>query len=145
MALLVIVTAVDVVGRYFLNSPLTGSSEIIEFILAIGIASAVPLVTERNEHVTVSLIGGALGSRGRAVANRISYAICLATSALLAYQLFDRAHYLWGTGVYTQSLFLPLWPVSVVMAVFWVAATILFARFVYTGSPAPQSSPDQPL
>src|SRR5262249_55347642 len=131
--------------RYFLNSPLTGSDEIIEFILGIGIAAAVPLVTERNEHVTVSLIGGVLGSRGRAVIDRLSYVLCLATSALLAYQLFDRAHYLWGTGVHTQSLWLPLWPVSVFMAVFWVAATIIFARFVYTGPPPPQSSQDQPL
>jgi TRAP-type C4-dicarboxylate transport system permease small subunit len=48
-------TFIDVLGRYFFNAPLKGAFEITEFVLATLIFAGLPLATARSEHVTVDL------------------------------------------------------------------------------------------
>ena len=47
--LMMTITAVDVVGRYFFNKPLAGGFEITEIGLALLIYCALPLVSARRE------------------------------------------------------------------------------------------------
>ena len=54
---LMLLTCVDVIGRYFFSSPVAGGFEITEMLLAGLIFSALPLVTLRGEHVTVRPAG----------------------------------------------------------------------------------------
>ena len=53
---LMTLTCVDVIGRYFFNTPVTGGFELTEMMLAALIFFGLPLVTIRNEHVTVDLL-----------------------------------------------------------------------------------------
>ena len=55
---LIAVTCVDVIGRYFLNTPLTGAFEMTEILLAALVFSALPMTTERRAHVEVDLLAG---------------------------------------------------------------------------------------
>src|SRR5258707_10984481 len=55
MLFLMLLTCVDVVGRYFLNKPLTGGFELTEVLLASLIFAGLPLVTLRGDHITVDL------------------------------------------------------------------------------------------
>lgn len=59
---LMAITCVDVIGRYFFNSPLTGSTELTEFAMAILIFSTLPVVTWRDEHVVVDLFDSMFSS-----------------------------------------------------------------------------------
>ena len=43
---LMLLTCVDVAGRYFLNRPVTGGLEVTEILLALVIFAGVPLVTK---------------------------------------------------------------------------------------------------
>jgi TRAP-type C4-dicarboxylate transport system permease small subunit len=56
LLILVMITCVDVVGRYFLNMPLNGAFEMTEVLLVALVFSALPLATERREHVEVDLL-----------------------------------------------------------------------------------------
>ncbi len=53
---MMVLTCVDVVGRYFLSRPIFGAFEITEMLLAALIFAGLPLVTLRNEHVTVDVL-----------------------------------------------------------------------------------------
>ena len=53
---LMLITCVDVVGRYVLNNPLTGSTELTEMALAIVVFSVFPLISWRGEHVVVDIL-----------------------------------------------------------------------------------------
>lgn len=53
---LMIVTCVDVFGRYFFNSPLTGSTELTEMSLAILVFAGFPVISWRNDHVVVDIL-----------------------------------------------------------------------------------------
>ncbi len=53
---LMLITCVDVVGRYVFNSPFTGSTELTEMAVGIIIFSILPIISWRNEHVVVDLL-----------------------------------------------------------------------------------------
>jgi TRAP-type C4-dicarboxylate transport system permease small subunit len=52
---MVVVTCIDVIGRYFLNSPLYGGSEIVQVSMAGVIFLSLPVMFFRHEHIVVDL------------------------------------------------------------------------------------------
>ena len=55
---LMMITVVDVVGRYVFNHPLTGSTELTEIAVGIVVFSVFPIITWRNEQVVVDILDG---------------------------------------------------------------------------------------
>lgn len=53
------VTFVDVVGRYIVGRPLTGSTEIIQVLLAMSVVCILPSITWRGEHISIGLFEAA--------------------------------------------------------------------------------------
>ncbi|PML81872.1 TRAP transporter small permease [Enterovibrio norvegicus] len=53
---MLLVTVIDVVGRYFFSVPLAGSVEMVEILLALVVFSAFPLITWSEEHICVDLL-----------------------------------------------------------------------------------------
>ena len=49
-------TCVDVVGRYFFNSPLDGATELTQLFMGVLIFAVLPTVSFREEHVSVDLL-----------------------------------------------------------------------------------------
>lgn len=78
VALILLLTFADVLGRYIFSSPVRGSVELIEFAMALVIFTALPLVSRNREHVSVSLIDGLFKGTGL----RIKTMLCDAVSAL---------------------------------------------------------------
>ena len=58
--LMMALTFSDVVGRYFFNSPISGATEIISFLLGLTIFSAFPLITRNRSHIRVMAKSGVL-------------------------------------------------------------------------------------
>ena len=56
LSVLVLITVIDVFGRYLLGVPLPGTSEITEIILAILIYIGLPYISKNEEHISVSLL-----------------------------------------------------------------------------------------
>jgi len=54
--ILMLVTCIDVVGRYFFNNPLTGSVELTEIFVCLMVMSALPIICWRDEHVIVDIL-----------------------------------------------------------------------------------------
>jgi len=79
---MMVVTFADVLGRYLLSRPVPGSTEIIQYLFVLTVFLALPVVTWRDEHISISLIEGAFGesfNRFRRAAVRIlSGAVMLA-------------------------------------------------------------------
>lgn len=90
-------TFVDVIGRYFFNRPLQASYEITEVLLATAIFAALPLATLRREHVTVSLFDRLFQGSARRVqqfaVGLISFVVLSGMSWRLAGQARTLAEY----------------------------------------------------
>ncbi len=89
---LMVITCVDVAGRNLFNSPLTGSTELTEFALAILVFATLPVVSWRNEHVVVDLLDNLFSSK----AAQIRTVLIQLTTAVALFFLGNRIHVLGG-------------------------------------------------
>ena len=135
---LMLLTLVDVVGRYGFNSPVNGSFEITELLLAAIIFSALPLVSAKDQNITVDLIDAFVP---RFVAWVRDVAITLVTTIILAgisYKVWSKAlesvHY----GDRTAMLYLPTAPVyfyiSIALGLSSVIALLLTWQYARAGA-----------
>lgn len=85
---LMILTCVDVLGRYLFNSPLDGGTELTEFALAIIVFSAIPIVTLTGGNVVVELIDFKFSAKSAATAKRVLSFIWAAVFAGIAYGIW---------------------------------------------------------
>ena len=60
---MMMITFIDVIGRYLFNSPIFGAAEIIQFLLAGTVFSGMVLVSHEDKHVAVELVAPALRAR----------------------------------------------------------------------------------
>jgi len=58
--MMMILTLLDVFGRYLFNSPIMGAYEITELMLVILIFAGIPLASANDEHIAVDLIDGVM-------------------------------------------------------------------------------------
>lgn len=127
VGLMVVLTFADVFARYLFAKPIRGSIEIIAFAMALVIFAALPLVTRRRGHVTVSLIDGLLHGRARRIKAVVCDAIGTAALALLAWRLWAHALDDLESGARTIVLGWPHAPLTFVLAGCATLATLALA------------------
>jgi TRAP-type C4-dicarboxylate transport system permease small subunit len=132
MFCLMLLTCVDVVGRYFFNRPVTGGFEVTEMLLAALIFAGLPLVTLRSEHVMVDLLDPVTPDwlfRIQHVLATLLGAVC---TAYLAWRLALRAEELAARGEITSQLGFPIawlaWAMSALMALTAAALAVVMSR-----------------
>lgn len=123
---LMMVTVIDVVGRYFVNMPLRGSVELTEVLLAIMIFSALPLVTARSSHVSVDLFKFLVPDKAHALQLAIVNILSGMALLVLATELFQRAERVLGYGEHTAYLKIPVGLVIYYLALLTVVIGIVF-------------------
>lgn len=113
---IMLVTVVNVVMRYVFVRPISGSDEIVQFLLALLIFSAFPLVTVERRHFSVSLLArsarGALRYWGQALELAVSTLGC----GIVTLQLFSQGRLLASEQMSTMVLQLPLAPLNYAMS-----------------------------
>ena len=129
---LMLLTCVDVIGRYFLNKPLWGGFELTEMLLAALIFAGLPLTTLRNEHVVVDLFDPITPDWLFRIQHTVACAIGCACTGYLAWRLWLRAEALARAGETTSQLQFKLawltYSMSILMALTAVALAILALR-----------------
>jgi TRAP-type C4-dicarboxylate transport system permease small subunit len=132
MFCLMLLTCADVVGRYFLNRPVWGGFELTEMLLAALIFAGLPLVTLRDDHVTVDLFDPITPDWVFRVQHVIACAIGAGCTAYLAWRLWLRAEQLDRAGETTAVLKIELawlgYSMSVLMGFTAVALLVLAFR-----------------
>ena len=118
LIVMMLVTFVDVIGRYLFNAPLPGAFELTEVLLALVIFVGLPIVTARREHVTVDLFTSRLPHRLRAVLARAASLVTAVMLVLFTWRLGVSARDYTSYGDATVYLGIPLGPVAGLMAVF---------------------------
>lgn len=111
LVLMMMVTVVDVVGRYFLNAPLPGGFEITQFLMAAIVYAGLPKVSDREGHITIDLLDSVTPVSVRPVRDLMINAICTAFFAILSYRLWVLAGEAMEWGDKTQYLQWPLAPI----------------------------------
>jgi TRAP-type C4-dicarboxylate transport system permease small subunit len=129
LLLLVALTCVDVIGRYFFNTPLVGAVELVEICMGAITFFSFPLMFIRNDHIIVDLIP--YFKRGY-----IGWATSIVFLAITAYiaiklgdRVFDYAVRAFEDGDVTEYIGIPKYPiVGFVSAAIFSAAAIALLR-----------------
>lgn len=122
--LLMLITVVDVAGRYFFDRPLPGSAEISAITLGLLVYAALPGVSRGREHITVDLFTvaaqSALGRFMRRLAT-LAGVVCL---AVVGYEVWVLAVDYAQQGDTSSFLHIPYAPVAGFMALMAVVAAV---------------------
>ncbi len=118
------VTAVDVVGRYFFNSPLQGGYEFTQLLMLSLVFAGLPTVTRRSDHVSVGLFNHLFRGTIGVVRDAIVALIVAVAAAYLAWRLYLLGGRFAGFGDVTATSRIPLAPFAYAGA----GAMVLTAR-----------------
>lgn len=129
---MMLLTCSDVIGRYFLNAPVFGAFEVTELLLASLIFTGLPLVTLRQEHISVDILDGITPDWMLRIQHVIASLMAAVATCYLAWRLSVRGAGMLASGETTAQLKLPLgyltYGMSVLMALTAVAFCILIFR-----------------
>ena len=129
---LILVTCVDVIGRYFFSAPLSGAFEVTELLLAALVFMALPLTTERKEHIEVDLLNTFMSVSTKRYLDAFAGLFSAALLATLAWRLASHAISAAEDGATTNALGIALAPFGYLAAFSClVSAFIAFMRGIY--------------
>jgi TRAP-type C4-dicarboxylate transport system permease small subunit len=93
---MMLLTAVDVVGRYVFQRPVRGAFEVTELLLLVLIFAGLPLVSFTDEHALMDFIDRLLGPRAQHLLERAVQGVCAAVMGLLAWLVWLKADRIWA-------------------------------------------------
>ena len=131
LLLLVALTCIDVIGRYFFNSPLVGAVELVQICMGAITFFSFPLMFLRHDHIIVDLIPhfrrGYLGW----VISILFLAVTCFVAVKLGLRVFDYALRAFEDSDVTEYLTIPRYPiVGFITAAIFTAAAISFLRIL---------------
>lgn len=129
---MMMVTVVDVIGRYFLSRPLPGAFELTEIMLALTVFISVPLVCLREENISVTLLTDRLSARAREIQAMVAAMLGCLILSIVAWQLFEHARRLVTYGDVTLFLRVPKGPIGYAMAAGAALAALALMLVAYS-------------
>lgn len=128
---LMLLTFVDVVGRYFLGQPVPGGHVLVQCLVCLLVFSGLPLVVLDDEHLRVRLLDRRMTRRQKKWRDFGVKLFIIGTLVFLAGQMFWQTAYFSGNGEYFESIRIPVsWmagyaAVSTLIAVLFAIGNLL--------------------
>jgi TRAP-type C4-dicarboxylate transport system permease small subunit len=129
--LMMMITTLDVVGRYGFNRPLNGGFEVTEMMLAALIYCGLPLVSMRREHIVIDTFDPFMPRRMKRALDVCADIVSAAILGGMGYLIFRRAARVADYGDTTSVLKLPLAPVAYLMGVMIVVAALIHVWLIF--------------
>lgn len=126
LILLMMITVIDVILRYFFNSPITGTTEISQLMMIIIVFPALGWAAIDRAHIRVDLLIRLFPTRPRAVVNSITLLIALGIYMVIAWRSFLESAVVNRQTSLIHLPFAPFyWLMSVSLAIFCLAILAL--------------------
>lgn len=142
--LLVVLTCVDVIGRYFFSMPVVGAVELVRICMAAVIFFSLPAMFFRDDHVIVDLVPFFRSGILAWLVNMALLGISIYVAIRLGDRIMDYAVRAHEDGDTTEYLSIPRYiVVSFITISIYAAALMAFVRLVIVASrPGEVSSAD---
>jgi TRAP-type C4-dicarboxylate transport system permease small subunit len=122
LAFMMLLTTVDVFGRYFFNSPVLGAYEITEYLMLIMVFSFLAFAQSKKAHINVDIVFNRLPAGLQTVLERFNHIVCLLMMILITWKSAQRIAELKKTGEASLLLKIPDYP----FAIFIVIGCLVF-------------------
>ncbi len=138
---MVLLTCIDVIGRYVLNRPLTGAFELSEMAMGALVFASLPLVTLRRQQVTVDLFDWLVPASWRTVQDAVASVVAALCIVVVAWRLWVKAVDMMGTGETTAVLKLPVYPLVYYMALLSLLTALVVLAMMWFDTTARSQQP----
>ena len=133
LCVLILITVLDVVGRYILNAPLPGAFEYVRALMAFVTFAALPLVCARNEHLRAGILDHLISQRLNLLREPVIQWLSVTVLIAITWRLWAEAVAKWKSGEMLSSINLPLWfPIGFMAAMCVAAVVVTLALAVVT-------------
>ena len=123
----------------FFNAPITFSVELVRLGMGLLVLFGLAAITHERGHIAVDIVESLAPEKVLAMFRALA-AVCGAVFiSLIAWRLWDRSTTFYGDGRATDVLFLPVWPVVLLMAL----AAAVAALIAITQIAAPNSQDER--
>jgi TRAP-type C4-dicarboxylate transport system permease small subunit len=119
----VALTAADVIGRYFLGSPIPGAFQMVRAAMGVMTFAALPIVSARRQHLAADIVERAVSARMQRVFRALVGVFSLAALSLLTWRLVLQAREIARGNETLDVVNLPVAPLAYVMAAMAAAAS----------------------
>lgn len=116
LVFLMCLTFADVVGRYFLNAPITFTVELTELMMGLVVMLGVAWVTLNDGHISVDIVTRSLRPGLRRATDFIARLCAVGFFAVVTWQLFAQFQLVLADGLFTQVLGAKVYPFVLIMA-----------------------------
>lgn len=117
LLLLMFLTVGDVVGRRFFLSPISGTFELTEFMLALVVFLSLGYTQVRKGHISIDVMVSRFSPRTQAIIDSVTYFVSLGLFSLVTWQLAIHANRLLEGHNVSGVLSLPVFPFVIAVAV----------------------------
>lgn len=117
LTIMMFLTAVDVIGRYFFNSPILGSFEITQSLMVILMATSIGYCGMMKGHIDIDLVAGRLSQRAQSILGCITTFLGVALFGLITWQTFVYIGDNIASNVASAVLQIPAWPFVLIVAI----------------------------
>lgn len=126
---MMLLTTVDVVGRYFFNAPILGAVELTQLMLAALVFLSLPVVCWRQEHVSVDLLDAIFPPRLIWVRELIVNLVVTAALWVMALRVWALAERAFSWGDVTEFLRIPYgYLIGLISIMLGLSALLTLAR-----------------
>ena len=129
--LMMMITAVDVAGRYLFNRPIAGGFELTEILLAALIYCGLPLVSARREHIVIDTFDPLFSRQLKRGLDMVAEVVCAVALAGVGLLIFIRANRVAEYGDTTSVLKWPLAPVAYLMGTMILIACLIHLSLIF--------------
>jgi TRAP-type C4-dicarboxylate transport system permease small subunit len=126
VAIMMFITTIDVISRYFFNRPLSIAFEITEILMGLLIFAGLPLATAARENITISVLTEMFPARVQSWQTRVFEFLCGAIAFVMAWRMWAYGDRLWNTGDRTLELHISIGLLSQIMAVMTALTGLAF-------------------
>jgi TRAP-type C4-dicarboxylate transport system permease small subunit len=131
LLLMMLLTAVDVAGRYLFSMPVPGGFEVTEMMLAALIYCGLPLVSKRREHIVIDTFDVFMSRAVKRSLDVLADLLCTLSLAGMGWLIFRRAARVADYGDTTAVLKLPLAPVAYLMGVMIIVTAAIHLWLIF--------------
>jgi TRAP-type C4-dicarboxylate transport system permease small subunit len=114
---MILLTCLDVSMRYFFNSPIAGTYDIVSLMGAIIASFAMPYTMLVKGHVAVEILIRSLSRKKQLVIETVTHTVGMVLSLVLVWQCIILALDMKAAGEVTPTLLIPFYPIVYCMAV----------------------------
>lgn len=130
LLIMMLLTFIDVVGRYGFHSSIFGTAEYVEILMVVTIFGGVAFVSAANQHITVSVFEPWVQNRFPNVRRWAVLVFTLLVYALMTWELYRHGFSALESGKLTPVLALPRWFIPMIAAVLSTIGVLLFASAI---------------